>query len=114
MDVKFSFLHGDLQEEISMEQPPRYFQNDSNLVCHVNKSLYGTKQAPQAWYDKMDNFLLDTNFSRWNYDPNVYTEKVRIHLIILFIYVNDLILTGSGPKLLNHVKSRLKNKFEIC
>jgi hypothetical protein len=61
----------------------------------------------------MDNFLLDTDFSRCHSDPNVYTKKVGIHLIILFLYVDDLILTGSDPKLLNHVKTNLKKKFEM-
>jgi hypothetical protein len=45
MDVKSTFLHGDLQEEIYMEQPPAYVQNDSSLVCHLKKSLFGLKQA---------------------------------------------------------------------
>jgi hypothetical protein len=62
MDVKYAFLHGDLQEEIYMEQPPGYVQNDSSLVCFLKKSLYGLKQAPRAWYAKMDNFLLDMTF----------------------------------------------------
>jgi hypothetical protein len=96
-----------------MEQPPGYVQNDSSLVCHLKKSLYGLKQAPRAWYAKMDNFLLDTDFSRCHSDPNVYTKKVGIHLIILVLYVDDLILTGSDPKLLTHVKSNLKKKFEM-
>jgi hypothetical protein len=113
MDVKSTFLHGDLQEEIYMEQPPGYVQNDSSLVCHLKKSLYGLKQAPRAWYAKMDNFLLDTDFSRCHSDPNVYTKKVGSHLIILVLYVDDLILTGSDPKLLTHVKSNLKKKFEM-
>ena len=46
-------------------------------------------------------------------DPNVYTKKVGNHLIILFLYVDDLILTGSYPKLITHVKSSLKNFFEM-
>ena len=62
MDVKSAFLHRDLHEEIYMEQPPGFIQNDSSLVCHLRKSLYGLKQAPRAWYVKMDRFLLDNGF----------------------------------------------------
>jgi hypothetical protein len=50
MDVKSAFLHGDLQEEIYMEQPPGYVHNDSSLVYHLEKYFDGLKQAPQAWY----------------------------------------------------------------
>ena len=117
MDVKSAFLHGDLQEEIYMEQPPRYVQDNSSLVCLLKKSLYGLKQDPRALYAKMDSFLLDTGFSRCHFDPNVYTKKVGNHLIIFILYVDDiiltgnvddLILTGSDPKLITHVKSSLK------
>jgi hypothetical protein len=113
MDVKSSFLHGDLQEEIYMEQPHGYVQNDSSLVCCLKKSCYGLKKAPQAWYAKMDNFLIATGFSRCHFDPSVYTKKVGIHLITLVLYVDDLIITGSDSKLLNHVKTSLKKKFEM-
>jgi hypothetical protein len=61
----------------------------------------------------MDNFLIDTGFSRFHYDPNVYTKKVGSHLIILVLYVDDLILIGSDSKILNHVKTNLKKKFEM-
>eukprot|EP00253_Pinus_taeda_P031818 PITA_31818 len=64
MDAKSAFLHGDLHGKIYMEQPLGFIQIDSNLVCRLKKSIYGLKQAPQAWYAKMDSFLLDTNFSR--------------------------------------------------
>ena len=113
MDVKSAFLHGDLQEEIYMEQPPRYVQDNSSLVYLLKKSLYGLKQAPRAWYAKMDSFLLDTGFSRCHYGPNVSTKKVGNHLIIPDLYVDDLILTGSDPKLITHVKSSLKQNFEM-
>eukprot|EP00253_Pinus_taeda_P002105 PITA_02105 len=76
MDVKYSFLHGYLHEEIYMEQAPRFIQTDSSLVYRLKKSLYGLKQAPKAWYAKMDSFLLDTRFSRCHFDNTVYTKKV--------------------------------------
>jgi hypothetical protein len=43
MDVKSAFLHEDLQEEIYMEKPLGYVQNDSSLVCRLKRSLYGLK-----------------------------------------------------------------------
>ena len=92
MDVKSTFLHGDLHEEIYMEQPFGYVQNNSSLVCLFKKSLYGFKQAPRAGYAKMDSFLLDTGFSKCHSDPNVYTKKVGNHLIILVLYVDDISL----------------------
>ena len=64
MDVKSAFLHGDLQEEIYMEQPPGYVQDNSSLACLLKKSLYGLKQAPRAWYAKMDSFFLNIGFPR--------------------------------------------------
>eukprot|EP00253_Pinus_taeda_P034713 PITA_34713 len=113
MDVKSAFLHGDLHEEIYMEQPLGFIQTDSSLVCRLKKSLYGLKQAPRAWYAKMDSFLLESGFSRCHSDNTVYTKKVGKSLIILVLYVDDLILTGSDPNLINHVNSSLKKKFEM-
>ena len=113
MDVKSAFLHGDLHEEIYMEQPPVFIQNDYSLVCHLRKSLYGLKQAPWAWYEKMGRFLLDNCFFRCHSNNNVYTKKVGKSFTILVIYVDDLILTGSVTNHINHVKSSLKKKFEM-
>ena len=67
----------------------------------ASRNLFIVKQDPRAWYGKMDSFLIATGFSRFHSNPNVYTKKVGIHLIILVLYVDDLILTGSDSKLLN-------------
>jgi hypothetical protein len=54
MDVNNAFIHGDLQEEVYMEQPPGYVdETHPNLVCRLKKVLYGLKQAPKAWSDKI-------------------------------------------------------------
>ena len=61
----------------------------------------------------MDSFLLESGFSRCHSDNTIYTKKVGKSLIILVLYVDDLILTGSDPNLINHVKSNLKKQFEM-
>eukprot|EP00253_Pinus_taeda_P012237 PITA_12237 len=96
-----------------MEKPIGFIQIDSSLVCRLRKSLYGIKQAPQAWYAKMDIFLLETDFSRCHSDNTIYTKKVGKSLIIFVLYVDDLILTRSDPNLIDHVKSSLKKKLEM-
>eukprot|EP00253_Pinus_taeda_P010433 PITA_10433 len=87
MDVKSAFLHGDLHEEIYMEQPIWFIQTNSNLVCRLKKSLYSLKQAPRAWYAKMDSFLLESGFSRCHSDNTVYTKKEGKSLIIFMLMI---------------------------
>ena len=58
MDVKTIFLHGDLEEEIYMEQPEGFkAEGKENFVCKLKKSLYGLKQAPREWYKKFVSFM---------------------------------------------------------
>jgi hypothetical protein len=58
MDVKTTFLHGDLEEEIYMKQPEGFaVKGKKELVCKLKKSLYGLKQSPRMWYQKFDTFI---------------------------------------------------------
>ena len=50
MDVKSTFLNGDLEEEVYMEKPKGFSLTDNlDYVCKIKKALYGLKQAPRAW-----------------------------------------------------------------
>uniref|UniRef100_A0A2N9EMG6 CCHC-type domain-containing protein n=1 Tax=Fagus sylvatica TaxID=28930 RepID=A0A2N9EMG6_FAGSY len=58
LDVKTAFLHGNLEEEIFMEQPEGFKQpGTENLVCRLKKSLYGLKQSPRQWYKRLKSLL---------------------------------------------------------
>ena len=92
MDVKCVFLNGDLTEEIYMHQP-KWFVSNPYFVCRLNKSLYGLKQAPRAWYAKIDGFLLSLSFVRCKFDTNVYLKLINGSLIIIFLYLDDLLIT---------------------
>ena len=97
IDVKCDFLNGDLAEEIYMQKPEGFISNPS-LVCRLNKSLYGLKQAPRAWYTKIDGFLLSLSFVQCKYDPNVYLKLIHGSLMIIFLYVDEIFITGSSKK----------------
>ena len=46
MDVKTTFLNGDLSEEVYMSQPEGFKENGKeNMVCRLKRSIYGLKQA---------------------------------------------------------------------
>jgi len=65
LDVKTTFLHGELEEDIYMQQPEGFaIQGKENQVCKLKKSLYDLKQAPRWWYKKFDNFMCSSGFTR--------------------------------------------------
>ena len=65
LDVKTTFLHGNLEEEIYKEQPEGFkVKGKEQLVCKLKKSLYGLKQAPRQWYKKFDSFMMSHGIVR--------------------------------------------------
>ncbi len=94
MNVKNVILHGDLQEEVYMEQPPGYVdQTHPNLVCRLKKALYDLKQAPRVWSNKIGQYLVTSGFQTSNAKFSLYVKKINHGIIVIVIYVDDLIIT---------------------
>eukprot|EP00253_Pinus_taeda_P005014 PITA_05014 len=66
----------------------------------LNKSLYGLKQVPRAWYERIDSYLMKLGFTRSEVDPNLYFKVEDDKPLILVLYVDDLFLTSVDPLIL--------------
>ena len=106
MDVKNSFLHGDLKEEIYMDQPEGFkVKGKDNLVCRLKKSLYGLKQPPHQWYKKFGSLMLDHGFKRLEVDHCVYIKSYDWEkYIISLLYVDDMLIVGHDKNMFNRFK----------
>ena len=114
MDVKNAFLHGDLQEEVYMDQPPGYEDLDHpNHVCKLKKALYGLKQAPRAWHERIAQYLVTIGFVMADADHSLYLCKSEKGLVFVTIYVDDLIIGGDHVDEVEHIKGLLKQEFEM-
>ena len=98
MDVVTAFLNGDLKEEIYMQQPSGYIQPDKNgLVCKLKKSLYGLKQSPRCWNEKLCEHLKSLGFKESVADPCIFVRQKK-ELQIIVVYVDDLILLSKSSE----------------
>ena len=116
MDVKIAFLHGDLDEEIYMQQPEGFAQKGKeHLVCRLKKSLYGLKQAPRQWYQKFDTFMQSQGFKRSTEDSCLYVKRQRNgQLIMLILYVDDMLIAGHSKKDIADInKQKLFSQFDM-
>ncbi|GJV09848.1 retrotransposon protein, putative, ty1-copia subclass [Tanacetum coccineum] len=83
LDVKTTFLYGNLNETIYIRQPPGFEEATGNKVCLLKKSLYGLKQSSRQWYKRFDVYMISNGFSRNSYDSCVYFKEFALARKIL-------------------------------
>lgn len=114
MDAITAFLNGDLDEEIYMEQPEGFVvPGQEHLVCKLNKSLYGLKQAARQWYKKIDRALRKLGFKRLEADHCVYIWREGDLVIYIALYVDDLLLLSNSKAKLKEIKLQLSQMFHM-
>ncbi|KAL5777450.1 hypothetical protein ACOSP7_010376 [Xanthoceras sorbifolium] len=112
MDVKNAFLNGDLHEEVYMAPPPGVFHNPGD-VCKFKKSLYGLKQAPRAWFEKFSTVITSLGFSSSNHDSTLFVKCTNVGRILLYLYIDDIIIAGADVDGIVVLKSELTRQFEM-
>lgn len=113
MNVVTAFLNGELKEAIYMQQPPGYTQpGKEELVCKLRNSLYGLKQSPHRWNEKLCEHLKSISFKERTADPCVFIHQ-RKDLQIIAVYVDDLILLAKTSEEMQQLKKDLSRRFKM-
>lgn len=110
LDVKSAFLQG----EIYVEQPEGYVkEGEEDKVYLLKKALYGLKQAPRAWYNRIDDHLLSLGFEKSLSQSTLYVKYSGNDTLIISLYVDDLLVTGSSAYQIEDFKQEMMKVFEM-
>lgn len=115
IDIQNAFLHGVLQEEVYMQQPPGYVDPSKppNYICRLKKALYGLKQAPRAWHSRLTSKLQDLGFSSSVADASLFVFRQGGIIVYMLIYVDDIIIVSSSSTAADKLIQKLKVDFAV-
>jgi Reverse transcriptase (RNA-dependent DNA polymerase) len=114
MDVKSAFLDGELKEEVYVSQPPGFeIEGQEHKVLKLHKALYGLKQALRAWNSKLDSTLKSMNFEKTQSEHAVYRRKQGEECILVGVYVDDLLITGTSEEQIARFKGEMMKMFKM-
>lgn len=92
---------------------PEGFSNPDQLVCKLNKSLYGLKQASRQCFARLNEELLHKGYYQSKNDYSLFIKKIASNLTVVAVYVDDIILTGSDLDEILLLKQHLHDVFSI-
>ena len=117
LDVYNAFLQGDLDDEVYMQLPQGLSsQGESSggsIVCRLVKSLYGLKQASRQWNMKLSEALIQSGFIQSCMDHSLFIRKKGNDIVIILVYVDDMLVTGSSISAIEETKASLHAAFKI-
>lgn len=115
MDVNNAFLNGILVEEVYMAQPEGFVNSAKpHHIYKLKKAIYGLKQAPRAWFDRFkDAMTTQWHFQHSKSDSSLFYKWINGHVILVLVYIDDIILTGSNPQLIQQVIQDMHHTFAL-
>ena len=114
LDVQNAFLHGVLEEEVFMRQPPGYEnQSTPHYICKLDKALYGLEQAPRAWYSRLSMQLQQLGFTPSKADTSLFFYNKGNITIFVLVYVDDIIVASSSSDATTCLLKDLKLEFAL-
>lgn len=105
LDAKSVFLHCELKEEMYIQHDGFIKEGHEEKVYRLRKALYDLKQAPRAWYSKIETYFAKENFEKCPNEHTLFTKKIEGNILIVSLYVDDLIFTGNNRRICEQFKS---------
>jgi len=114
LDISNAFLHGQLQEDVYMTQPQGFVHPKfPNHVCKLHKAIYGLRQAPRAWFNRLSDSLLEFGFTQLLVHTSLFLfHQGAVHLFLL-IYVDDILITGTHSSVIVTLLAKLQTDFAL-
>jgi hypothetical protein len=115
LDVKSAFLHGELSEDVYVEQPMGYVQKGNEYKVYIlQKALYGLKQAPRAWFSIIEAHFVSEGFQRCHSEQTLFVKTSnKGTILIVSIYVDNLIYTGDDDVMMSKFKESMLREFDM-
>ena len=114
LDVKTAFLHGDLKEELYVLLPEGYeIKGKESKVYKLKKALYGLRQAPRTWNEKLNRVLGELGFFKCSKEPALYHKRDKDQQLLVAVYVDDILVTGTSLSLIHGFKKGMSSRFEM-
>ncbi|GAU37152.1 hypothetical protein TSUD_293100 [Trifolium subterraneum] len=114
LDVKSAFLHGELAEDVYVEQPLGFHNGKKGQVYKLKKALYGLKQAPRAWYSKIESYFTVQKFKKCPHEHTLFVKHgSNGSMLIVSLYVDDFIYTGNDSQMIDEFKGSMNRKFAM-
>src|SRR3954467_9365473 len=114
MDIKTTFLDGNLEENVYMIQPEGFVApEDAGKVCKLKRSIYGLKQASRSWNLRFDEVVKGFGFIQNGEEAFVYKKVSGSAISFLILYVDDILLIVNDKEFLNTIKESLKSSFSM-
>ncbi|KAH9672540.1 protein kinase domain-containing protein [Citrus sinensis] len=113
LDVSNAFLQGDLEEEVYMQVPQGFSKQGEHLVCKLNKSIYGLKQASRNWFSKFSATIQQADFRQSKADYSLFVKTNAKFSTFVLVYVDDIIVAGNDAAEVSRIKDFLAQKLYI-
>jgi len=113
VDVSHAFINSEIDTEVYMAQPCGFVQHGPEYVCKLNKSIYGLKQSPRLWSEKLGSAMNELGFTKAYSDPSLYIYDRDNIKIIVPVFVDDITLASKSNEALDKFVVDLGKYFKL-